>query len=84
MIRFIDLKGQIYEGTHMFAWFDTATDTFEEYCGSQAWESWEEFKKDVFFHFPGIQQIVAGYKTSHQIKRHEKLFPKDWEEKWKK
>ena len=46
MIRFINLGEQILEGYNYFAWFDTLTVKFEEYNGSQVWESWEEFEED--------------------------------------
>lgn len=43
MIRFIDLGEQICEGTREFAFFDTTTDTFMNFDGDQAFESWKEF-----------------------------------------
>ena len=81
MIRFIDLGDQILEGERRFAWFDTITDTFETYYDNQTWGSWEEFKKDFFFHFPTTGQIVAGYDPRERYERYKRLFPEDWGKK---
>ena len=46
MIRFIDLSNQIEEGINQFSFFDTVTDKFEEFSGSQTWETVYEFQED--------------------------------------
>ena len=71
MIRFIDLEDQILEDCPMFTWYDTITDTFEEYNGNQTWETWKDF---VYDHTTEKQ-----YKTK-PIERYFRLFPKKSEE----
>ena len=44
MKRFIDLRGQAISSR--FAWFNTGDDHFEEFDGSQAWDTWDEFADD--------------------------------------
>lgn len=44
MIRFIDLRAQ--STGHRFAFWDTVTDRFVEFSGSQAWETLDEFRGD--------------------------------------
>ena len=65
MIRFIDIGGQINEGDHDFAWFNTIIDRFHEYNGTHVWSSWEEF--------------VADHKGSddYPLERYEALFPNE-------
>jgi hypothetical protein len=46
MIRFIDLKDQICEGTREFAWYDTVRDEFFGFPNAYTWESWEDFEED--------------------------------------
>jgi len=46
VLRFINLTGQITEGDFEFAWYDTVTDRFLEFCGSQTWDSWDDFVSD--------------------------------------
>lgn len=48
MIRFVEIGDQIslLEEYQDFAWFDTVTDTFLEFNGSQTWNNWEEFEED--------------------------------------
>lgn len=46
MIRFIDLGDQILEGEPAFAWFDTITDTFENFDGTEMWHTWKDFVED--------------------------------------
>lgn len=71
MIIFIDLGEQILEGYNKhFAWFDTITDTFEEYNGSQVWESWEEFEEDF--------NADPNHSEMKPLERYKSLF------KWKK
>lgn len=72
MIRFIDLGDQILEGEKMFAWYNTVTDTFEEYSGNQRWSSWEEFKEDFAFHFPTIPAIIDEMSSSDKLDRLER------------
>ena len=49
MIRFIDLGSQIgIDDTwpREFAWFNTVTDTFLNFGGSETWYSWDDFEGD--------------------------------------
>lgn len=46
MLRFINLTGQITEGDHEFAWYDTIIDKFLEFNGIQTWSTWEDFEQD--------------------------------------
>jgi len=79
VIRFIDLGDQILEGMREFAWWDTITDTFEEFNGNQTWDTWKEFEKDYLFHFPTTEQIVKGdARELGKIERFKRLFPKKW------
>ena len=51
MIRFIDLRGQIFldDPSPYFAFYDTVHDRFlMDVDGAQAWESFEEFKDRQF------------------------------------
>ncbi len=43
MIKFIDLTNQIYEGKKYFAFYDTTTDRFIEFCGGQIFSSVKEW-----------------------------------------
>lgn len=75
MIRFIDLGNQIcpYDtdcDSFMFAWWDTITDTFIEFFGSQIWGTWEEFEIDH-----GLEEDVP---ESWPLERFKKLLPKNW------
>ena len=49
MIRFIDLRGQIFLDTTTphFAYFDTVTDTFCQIGARQQWSSLEDLKHDM-------------------------------------
>lgn len=60
MIRFIDLTGQINDGSPEFAFYDTVTDIFAEFSGNQTWESVESFKEDY---------------TGDQVDRYLRLIP---------
>lgn len=44
MIRFVDLNDQIVEGVHEFAFYDTVTDTFVDFDGSQTFDSIKSFE----------------------------------------
>ena len=78
MIRFIDLGDQILllEGHKEFAWFDTVTDTFEEFNGNQTWDNWEDFeedhrhKVDLYSH-----SLIHG---ARPLERYKGLFPSVW------
>ena len=84
MICFIDLGNQIdpmLEGTKHFAWFDTVTDSFEEYDGEQTWESWEDFKEAYQNDERSplrLQIVQLGIEDSHTLERYWGLFPKEW------
>lgn len=71
MIRFIDLKDQIIEDYPAFAWYDTVTDTFENFNGSESWETWSKFQNDYLAHDEYIPE-------SHPLGRYKRLFPKGW------
>ena len=82
MIRFIDLGNQIYplsedKEDHMFAWWNTVVDRFEEFNDNYIWGSWDEFASDLHYD-RGIQGI-------YDIDRYLCLFPKDWPrvERWR-
>lgn len=45
MIRFVDLRSADIEG-HRFTFWNTVTDTFVCYSGTQAWDTWDEFIDD--------------------------------------
>ena len=72
MIRFIDLGDQILEGTKEFAWWNTITDSFMEFCGVQAWESWEEFERD--FRHEDKRVYIVGEPDLYSISRFKGLF----------
>ena len=44
MKRFVDIRGQAT--AYRFAWFDTGCDHFEEFDGSQVWDTWDNFADD--------------------------------------
>ena len=69
MIRFIDIGDQIFiDGeTKSFAWFDTITDEFLTFSGSQTWDSWNEFVDDYNFQ-KGTPEILP-------LSRFKRLFP---------
>ena len=73
MIRFIDLGDQILEGQKEFAWFDTVTDTFEEFNGNQAWETWEDFAEDYL-----VDEGKGMIPDSRPLRRYKGLFPSVW------
>ena len=72
MIRFIDLGDQILEDTRQFAWFDTITDTFETFNGSEAWDDWQEFEEDYKVE---PQENIGDMRP---LERYKSLFPKEW------
>ena len=49
MIRFIDLRGQVFldDTTPHFAFFDTIPDQFVEIAGAQEWFSIEDLQTDM-------------------------------------
>lgn len=49
MIRFVDLGTQLCEmdEEHRFAFYNTISDHFEMFSGSQTWESWADFEQDA-------------------------------------
>ena len=49
MIRFIDLRGQIFldDTTPHFAFFDTIPDQFVVIAGAQAWHSIQDLQEDM-------------------------------------
>lgn len=67
MIRFINLKDQITEGANEFAFYDTVTDSFCWFSGSQRWSSVEEFKQDY---------------DDDDLQRFLNLIPKNWGLNW--
>lgn len=73
MKRFIDLGTQIYiddESPRAFAFYCTVRSVFDEFNGSQSWESVDEFKAD----FNGDKEDLERYLN---------LIPKNWGVTWK-
>ena len=69
MIRFIDIGEQILDGERNFAWFNTITDCFFEYNGTQVWSSWDEFVddfNDYGYEFERFKRLYK-WKNEHQI-----------------
>jgi hypothetical protein len=63
MIRFIDLRGQ---GTgYRFAFWDTVTDQFFQFSGSQAWDTADDFCRD----FTGRSSAYADTPTDDSVER---------------
>ena len=74
MIRFIDLRGQIYfdddyKNSPCFAFFDTIVDRFMTFGDTQTWYGWEEFRKSYNFY---------AHMRDLGIKRYKHLIPKDY------
>jgi len=80
MIRFINLTGQILidDDELHFAWFDTITDEFMVFAGTQDWHSWEEFKQDLLTQYhiieptqeeiEKVQKMIDRFKRLYQFK----------------
>lgn len=68
MIRFINIGSQITDDNNEFAFYDTTTDTFCSFSGSQKWDSVENFKQD----FDG-----------NDIDRFLRLIHHNWNLRWK-
>ena len=78
MIRFINLGSQIFPLSksgedHMFAWWNTVVDAFEEHNGNEAWKTFEDFEHD--FHEDEAYVYIEGIRD---IERYRGLFPRDW------
>lgn len=73
MLRFIDLKGQIYplDSDPCFAWFSTVTDMFEDFDGKQHWNSLEAFIHD----YKHTSQL---YKIPNPLERYLNLIPEGY------
>ncbi len=74
MIRFIDLKGQMYFSKQYktdpcFAFYDTIVDRFMNFCDSEIWDTWEEFQEAY------RQTSPCGLKG---IERYKRLIPNDY------
>ena len=78
MIRFIDLGDQILlvEGHKKFAWFDTVSDTFEEFGANQTWDTWEDFETDYRDDVELYGHPSLGGRRP--LSRYKGLFPKKW------
>lgn len=66
MIRFIDLRGQVFleSDCPYFTFFDTVTDTFCTFAGTHAWSSIEDLESDMkaeegFVDLPQEQRAAA-------------------------
>lgn len=62
MIRLVNISAEdeVTTGGYCFAWFDTVTEKFLEYCGTQVWETWNEFEQDWIedvSHTPPIERF---------------------------
>lgn len=64
MIRFIDIGGQITDGQHCFAWWNTVEDKFISFHDEYVWRSWDEFEQDY---------------DGDEIERFRSLFPNETE-----
>lgn len=73
MIRFIDLGDQILEGQREFAWWDTVSDSFEEFSTNQVWESWKGFEEDYL-----LDENREMIQDIRSLERYKGLFPKEW------
>ncbi len=70
MIRFINLKGQIYlEDEPCFAFYNTITDEFITLIGNQTWDDWKEFEKDYY---------SSNITHNWDIDRFKSLIPEDF------
>ena len=74
MIRFINLTGQILidDDEPHFAWFDTITDEFMGFNGSQDWHTWDEFKEDFLTDSKVLQYPLCN--IYEELKRFKRLF----------
>ena len=63
MIRFIDLRGQIYldESGTDFAFYDTVTDMFKTFGDTQVWECKRDFVIDFGQEWHGVSEDVDRY-----------------------
>jgi hypothetical protein len=59
------MKDVMFEGANQFAWFDTVTERFLEYAGTQVWDSWDDFAED-------FSEI-----NGRELQRFLSLFPKE-------
>lgn len=75
MIRFIDLKDQIIEGTNEFCFYDTVTDTFVTFSGSQTWETVEDFQND--YTGTEIERFLNLVPETFQFKKQENTTTSD-------
>lgn len=57
MLRFIDLGDQIIEGERQFTFYDTVTDSFCVFSGTQVWNSRFDFIND----FDDMDQDITRY-----------------------
>ncbi|TET22359.1 MAG: hypothetical protein E3J76_04845 [Candidatus Aminicenantes bacterium] len=73
MIRFIDLGDQILEGQSEFAWWDTISDSFEEFSGNQTWPNWKCFEEDYL-----LDEVREMIQDMRPLDRYKSLFPRDW------
>ena len=72
MKRFIDIRNQ---GTgSRFAFWDTITDSFENNCGSQAWDNWVDFEEDFRLQ---MDALLSNYDIDKELERYRGLCP-DW------
>lgn len=75
MIRFINLKGQMYpNGTEpSFSFYSTITDTFYNFNGSQYCDSWEEFEESY-----NEEANDENWKEDQSLERFKRLVPVDF------
>ena len=66
MIRFIDLRGQVFLDSPMphFAYFDTVTDTFCQIGPRQEWSSLEDLKRDM-----DLEESPEGKALNKELER---------------
>ena len=74
MIRFINLTGQILidDPEPHFAWFDTITDEFMVFAGTQEWHTWNDFVDDLTIELR--VKLTFPIEAAKVLLRYRKLF----------
>lgn len=69
MIKFVDLGSQVSadEETPRFAWWDTVINSFMDFSGVWAFESWDEFE----------EALIADEYSQDFLDRFKALYPKE-------
>ena len=72
MIRFLNLKDQIDEGSNDFAFYDTVSNTILTFCGEQIFDSVDEFT--ICYN----HDFVDGQSTTRPLSRFIDLIPEEF------